>query len=271
MLTSNTIVPKTIKNLKLSIQFSLDGFSFCIEKIDTKKTLFFKEYYFSNVLQNPESLLKEITAIFKSDNNLQRDFNKVLVIHQNNLTSIVPDEYFNEAHLKDYLNYTIKTLPNDLITFDNIEKIGAKNIYIPYVNINNYLFQNFGEFEYQHHATVLITKIINAHATIKKQVFVNVAEKTFDVIVIENKKLILYNNFNYNTKEDFIYYILFVMEQLNLDKEKTPLFFSGKITKSSELFKIAYTYIRNILFLESNNGIFTNLKADKHSNFILLG
>ena len=271
MLTSNTTLPKEIKNLQLSIQFSLDGFSFSINSLSLEKTLFFSKYTFNSSLQSPEKLLKEITSIFETDTNLQQDFEKVVVFHQNNLATIVPNEYFNENSLKDYLNFTIKTLATDFISYDGIDDIEAKNVYIPYVNINNYLFQNFGEFEYKHHASELIEKLITKNSGEEKQVFINVSKTSFDVVVLQQKNLILYNNFTYKTKEDFIYYVLFIAEQLALHTEQTNFFLLGDINENDDLYKIAYTYIRNISFLESKNTIFNNLDAKRHSNFILIG
>jgi len=47
--------------------------------------------------------------------------------------------------------------------------------------------------------------------------FVNLDNKHFEIVVIANNKLILYNSFKYQTKEDYIYYILFTAEQLELN------------------------------------------------------
>ena len=58
------------------------------------------------------------------------------------------NSYFDENSLDNYLKYTIKTLKNDFITFDDIEEIAAKNVYIPYVNINNFLFSQFSQFTF---------------------------------------------------------------------------------------------------------------------------
>jgi hypothetical protein len=271
MLTSKTTIPKETKDLQLSIQFSLDGFSFCIKSISSQNTLSFTKYSFENGLQNPEIILKEITSIFETDINLQQDFEKVLVIHQSNLSTVVPNEYFKESNLNDYLNFTIKTLVTDFVSFDDVNVIEAKVVFVPYVNINNYLFQNFGEFEYRHHTSELIEKLIKNNSTEEKQVFINVSKTLFDIVVLENKKLVLHNTFSYNTKEDFIYYVLFVAEQLTLDTEQINFFLIGDINKDSDLYQIMYTYIRNIYFLESKNNIFNNLEAERHSNFILLG
>ena len=267
---NNIISLINTKDTKLSIQFNLDGFSFCIINNTTKETSYFSEYIFKEKQLTPENLLKKIEEIFKTDIHLQKDFLSVLVIHQNNLFSLVPDPYFSEDILSEYLNFNIKTLATDFIAYDDIESINAKNVYVPYVNINNYLFQNFGAFEYKHHLTVLIEKLISANNTADKKVFVNVSKENYDIVVLENKQLQFSNSFNFQTKEDFIYYILFTFEQLKLDVEKIAVFFTGNIEPESEIYKITYQYIRNVSFLESKNPIFNELDTSKHSNYILL-
>ena len=268
---SSTISLRDTKDTKLSIQFNLDGFSFCITDNTSEEILYFYEYLFKEKKITPESLLKKIEELFKTDSYLQKDFSSVSVVHQNNLSCLVPNTYFSEDKLSEYLNFNIKTLTSDFITFDDIQSIKAKNVYIPYVNINNFLFQNFGEFEYKHHLTIFIEKLISINNSDKKVVYVNVSSDSFDVVVIQNKQLYFSNSFSFETKEDFIYYILFTFEQLKLDVEEIQLYFTGDIELESELYTITYQYIRNVLFLESNNPIFKKLNCSKHSNYILLG
>ncbi|MDG1743915.1 MAG: DUF3822 family protein [Polaribacter sp.] len=268
---SSTISLRDTKDTKLSIQFNLDGFSFCITDNTSEEILYFYEYLFKEKKITPESLLKKIEELFKTDSYLQKDFSSVSVVHQNNLSCLVPNTYFSEDKLSEYLNFNIKTLTSDFITFDDIQSIKAKNVYIPYVNINNFLFQNFGEFEYKHHLTIFIEKLISINNSDEKVVYVNVSSDSFDVVVIQNKQLYFSNSFSFETKEDFIYYILFTFEQLKLDVEEIQLYFTGDIELESELYTITYQYIRNVLFLESNNPIFKQLNYSKHSNYILLG
>ena len=64
---------------------------------------------------------------------------------------------------------------------------------------------------------------------------------------------LLYNSFEYSSKEDFIYYILFAAEQLELNPEKFELQLLGHISKDDPLFKIAYKYIRNVSLLENRS------------------
>jgi hypothetical protein len=257
-------------NRKLSIQFSLDGFSFCISNTHLE-VLEFSSYYFSETVNSPELVLEKLQEIFKTEKSLQGDFESVTVIHQNNLSTLVPNKYFKENTLKNYLKYSLKTIATDLIVFDNLEFLNTKNVYIPFVNINNFLFQNFGEFEYKHHSSILLEKLF-LQSNVSLHFYINISHGIFDIVVIEDAKLLFYNIFEYQTKEDFIYYVLFTLEQLELNPEETIISLLGDIDKESSLFKILYTYVRNICFLNSKNTIFNDqTEIAKHSNFILLG
>ena len=276
-MTKQIVKKKTInKNIevtskrKLSIQFSLDGFSFCTTNTHNE-VIEFSSYSFSKTKNSPELILEKLQDIFKKEKSLQYDFETVTVIHQNNLNTLVPNEYFKKDALKSYLKYSIKTIASDLITFDELDFMNSKNVYVPYVNINNFLFQNFGEFEYKHYSSVMLEKLFSI-ATNDICCYIHVSKSTFDIVIIKNSNLQFFNVFEYKTKEDFMYYVLFTLEQLELSTEETLVTVLGDIEEDSDLFRLMYTYIRNIDFLSSKNAVFNNQKEiSKHSNFILIG
>jgi hypothetical protein len=270
---------KTINNIikdnyqkEISIQFSLDGFSFCICNSINKELQHFTAYTFESSIATPELLLSKIEELFNQNSILNQEFENITIIHQNNLSTLVPSTLFKEEELKLYLDYNIKTLSNDFIAFDNLSQLEIKNVYIPYININNFFFQKFGEFEYKHHSTVLIDKLIlHAKNNIEKQFFVNVTASNFDIVVIENSKLLFYNSFSFNTKEDFIYYILFTAEQLKLNPEDFLLSFIGDIEKDSEIYQITYQYVRNVSFINLDIPFFNeDNDISNHSNYTIL-
>ena len=270
---------KTINNIikdnyrkALSIQFSLGGFSFCISNLQTKEIQNFTAYTFDTIMNAPEALLAEIEIIYNENAMLKQEFESITIIHQNNLATLVPTTLFDENELNVYLDYNIKTLVNDFVAFDSLTQLEIKNVYVPYVNINNFFFQKFGEFEYKHHATVLIDKLIlHSKNNSEKQFFVNVTDNNFDIVVIENSKLLFYNSFSFKTKEDFIYYILFTAEQLELNPEELLLFFIGDIEEESEIYHITYQYIRNIDFIKIDTSFFdANSDISNHSNYITI-
>ncbi|WP_458626920.1 DUF3822 family protein [Winogradskyella sp. PC D3.3] len=220
---------------ELSIQINLNGLSFCIlnktlNTIEFLKTLPFEQK------TTPVAVLNHLKAELSSNTVFSEDFNAVLVIHQNELATLVPEELYDVEHKADYLKFNSKILRNDFITEDDISINKSVNVYVPYVNINNYIFETFGEFVYKHSSSVLIDAYLQQTETSETPiVYLNINENTVEVLVIEKNKLQLFNVFEYHSKEDFIYYILFVFEQLKLNAETTPVELSGHINKGDDL------------------------------------
>ena len=271
----NNIISKSVENTdlketQLSIQINLDGFSFCVYTLPEKHPLVFQRFEFEQKALTPETHLREIETIFDQNEFLGQDFKKVEVVHQNELATLVPDELFHEDNLKDYLQHTVKVLPIDFICFDTSEK--RNTVYIPFVNINNFLFNIYGSFEYFHSFTKLIEITSKEDVTAASdKIYIQVNNKNFELVAFKQNQLQVVNRFEFQTAEDFIYYILFTAEQLKLDPETLQLVLIGDIEKESELYSILYTYIRHISFYEanalSNREEFQSLP--KHANAIL--
>lgn len=255
----------------LSIQLSLDGFSFCVYIPHSLEVVYFCSYEFiDNQNKSPYKQLELVESLFEKEPILNNQFNNVHVTHLNNLVAQVPKPIFNSDDLTSYLKYTVKVLENDYITFDEIKNTEIVTVYIPFVNINNFLFDKYGSFSYQHSSSILIEKLISQNKNLSKTTcFVNVNTSIFEIVVLKNNSLILYNLFNFKTKEDFIYYILFVSEQLGLNPEEFELYLMGDIDKDSELYSIVYKYIRHVQFYKNEAN---QLKVDLpiHSHYTLL-
>jgi hypothetical protein len=234
----------------------------------TKKVELIRDIKFSEKI-TPQQLLKNLIEEFDNINLLNEKFNKIQVIHDNEVQTLVPAALFEEANLSDYLKFNAKIFKNDFITYDAIINQEIMSVYVPYVNINNYIFEKFGSFEYKHSSTVIIDKVLQIEKNIKeKSLYVNVEKSNIDILVINSNSLLFYNKFKYNTKEDFIYFILFTIEQLELNPEKLNCKFMGSILVDDELFKIAYKYIRNVSIISFKKMNYFKNKNTKH--FIIL-
>lgn len=268
---NNNIDSLNLEDNYLSIQLSLDGFSFCIYNKIEDKVGVFGVYEFENSTGSPFQHLENVKQLFDQEKLLQHNYKAVFVTHFNNLVAQVPQPLFNKNCLTNYLQYTVKVLEDDFIAYDELSNSEIINVYIPFVNINNFLLDIYETFVYKHSSTVLIENLLNQYKNLEDSFcFVNVTGHHFEIVVIKNKKLELFNFFSFSTKEDFIYYILFTAEQLNLNPEEFELILMGDIEKESELYAIVYQYIRNIKFYTPNND---NLKLNEiasHSHFTLL-
>ncbi|WP_239021996.1 DUF3822 family protein [Pontimicrobium aquaticum] len=256
----------------MSIQVSLSGLSFCILNSYTKSISYYKNFSFPKK-GTPSKVLDTLTHVFNTETVLKQPFKTITVVHENELSTLVPKSLFNEEHLADYLKFNAKILRSDFITYDEISANESVNIYVPYININNYLFENFGEFEFKHFSTIVLENILNLekNATNTKM-YAHICNNHFEIIVVKNGQLQLFNTFEYSTKEDFIYYLLFTAEQLQLNPEAFQLVLLGNVSTENELFKIAYTYVRNVSVLKNNTAYTLNENVDEKcmTNFVLL-
>jgi len=258
----------------LSILIAQDGLSFCILNKKQNSIENFHTESFSKIL-NPEKILEELKKAFKFHllEETKQKITSVKVIYSNALYSIVPHTYFSEENLTDYLKFNIKILKTDFIAFDHIEAIEAKNVFIPYTNINNYLLDNFGEFNYKHASTLFIEQF--SEIANQTEAYVYVEKNMLSLYIFKDKELLLANSFEYFTPQDFIYYILFCFEQLKLDTEKVRLKILGKINETDSTYNYLYTYIKEIEFLNTSllTTNFTNLsqkQINPKQNFLLL-
>ena len=259
------------KNKKLSIQVSLTGLSFCCFDTLNNTVTSFKEVHFDTFHKatKNEDLLANA---FKDYPELKESYDEILVIHNNNLSTFVPEPLFDENFLGSYLQYNTKVFETDFFAFDEIPNYQMNAVYIPYVNINNFFIDQFGTFNYKHANSILVSKLLDASKNKdEKKMFVHINKGHFEIIVVQNQKLILFNSFDYNTPEDFLYYILFTAEQLNLNPENFTLELIGNIDTESDYFKIAYQYIRNVSLIDVEDLRWNNYfsEAENRNHFIL--
>ncbi|MGD1945239.1 MAG: DUF3822 family protein [Croceivirga sp.] len=238
---------------KLSIQVSLNGLSFYVEDSIWNKIILSDNLIFIQE-STPYLILKELKKVLEKNNLINQQFEDVEIIYKNQLYCLVPKPLFTKEELPNYLKFNTKILANDEIVYDQLTHQEIVCVYIPYTNINNYLFDCFGEFEFKHHSTTLLQVIFHQKSN-KTSCYVYVEPKTLEIVVMNQRKLLLYNQFHYKSKEDFLYYVLFTYEQLGLDVEQVKLKLFGMIEEGDEIFEICYKYLKKVVVFEPKNGL----------------
>lgn len=248
---SNNIqdTPKEDWYHKLSIQVSLSGLSFCV--LDPHEQVL--EIRFSERFPKPLTpfqLQQQLKERFLEKGILNYQFSEVLAIHDNLLFSLVPQALFDPEYLANYLKYNARMLPTDHLEYDTLSGLEVKNVYVPYTNVNNYLFDQFGEFEFKHSGTVLLETLFRLHGTSVETIgYIHLTADQMDIAIFEQKNLLFYNSFTITSDTDFLYYLLFSLEQLGENPEQFKLRLVGDITEKDSRFQLASTYFENISIL----------------------
>ena len=255
---------------KLAIQVSLNGLSFATFDTLTNKAIMLQKVALGkvNLTTKVEDLFAEA---FQKHTELTTSYDEVVVIHSNNLSTFVPTALFDEDYLGSYLQFNTKVFETDFFAYDELGNYEMNNVYIPYVHLNNYFIDQFGTFDYKHANTVLVKKLLDVSKNNEEaKMFVHISDKHFEIVVIQNQKLQLYNTFEYKTPEDFLYYILFTAEQLALNPESFKLELLGNISEGDALYTIAYKYVRNTNLFDVSFMLGALTEAEKREHFILL-
>jgi len=255
---------------RLSVQVTLTGLSFLVTNIDSRDKLFFSEKKLDSNL-SPEETLLELQKVISNNQNLQGTFKEVSLVYSTNLYTLVPESLFDENKASEYLKFNAKILANDFVAHEVIENYDIVVVYVPFININNYFFEQYGSFHYFHSTSVLLKSFLNTEKHSQEpKIYLHLQDDFFDCIIIKNGALQLCNTYSYKTPEDFIYYVLFAIEQLKLNPDTVQTLLCGAIKEEDDYYQIAYKYIRNISFLDNYNSNIKILENETpHEQFLI--
>ncbi len=251
---------------RLSVQVTLYGLSFLILSSESEKAIIIEKSF--DTAKTPEELLDELKKAFIEEEILTESFTQISVIFGSDLYTLVPSPLFDETKASEYLKFNTKLLGNDFVSNDLVESHDIQVVYVPLVNINNYLYEKFGNFQYFHGITILLKHVLDKEKyTQETKVFLNVEKGWFDCIIVTYGKVELCNSYPYRSPEDFIYFVLFAFEQLQLNPDTIKVTLCGNIDESSPRYKLLYKYIRHISFLDDVPLQIEN--EENHKNFVL--
>ena len=203
----------------------------------------------SNSVYSEEINIVEILSELKNKLNKFNLSNvvKVTLVLNNKLSVLIPNDLYEENNCLDYLKFNSRLITNDTASSDYVEELDTHNIYIAYGNITNYLIEKFGSFEYFHYSTVLLKKLYSETLKDEKlRFYVNINKSYLNIIIFDGRKLDYINTFEYETREDILYFILFVMEQNKMVNDETKINLVVKKEFLEENYSYLSKFIKNI-------------------------
>ncbi len=235
----------------MSIQTSLDGFSFCI--LDTILTKFVAlEHYNLQDIESSIELCQEIEKIILTHDILPNQFKKVIFLSETEKTTLIPDKLFSQAEMQLYLRFNHPFNEYEHACYDSIHEEKCKNVFALPDCLRYRLETIYPNVVFHHHSSVFIESTLSSYKDqlIDKQVFVNVRDNVFDLMITDAEKLIFYNAFKFKNVEDYIYFLMNAIEQTGINPLENKVTLFGNIDKVSPLYKIMTSYIKRISFGE---------------------
>ncbi len=225
-------------NSSLSIQLSLNGFSFFISSQQLNSDALAFRF---DSRKSEKELLEVLSDFIIKHEVLQQNFRKVTITYSDYIFSVVPQEIFQEEQKENYLKYNVKPLASDQLFHTNV--LQNEIVFsIPEV-IKTKLEEYYDITQFNHLSSVLLNHISKEYKqSLSHRIFIYSYEDFFYVLVLNGQQLLFCNTFPYETTGDFLYYLLFAFEQLNLNSTKETLYLLNAINEDTLSFIEPYIY-----------------------------
>jgi len=227
---------------QLLMYYSKNRFAYCIFDSNENEFLGIN----TNIIYN----ISDLERILEN-NIFGWDFESSKINIQSTKSTVIPNSFFEEKMVKKYL-YFNEEINDDNTNFswDELKYMDAIVAYSLNTQIKTILKEKFKKIKFKSQSSVFIDSILRKSAQSEKNtVFIDLCDNKFDIGIIKQSKLFLYNNFTFSTREDFLYYILNCYNTLNLDSKKTKLSISGEFQKN-ELIPALKDYLNNITLVK---------------------
>ena len=232
-------------NLRLTIQLALGGLSFALFD-GTNNRLIGIECYQSDLLNSSDDLIRTLEKALDAKGLNHKKFQTVSCVIDERVNTLIPKALYNSDDNDKYLNFSFNQPKDWGIAVDMLEKHEAVNIFAFPNALQAKIKAKWPEANFYHSSSVFLESL---PTSTNSKVWVNVRNRDFDMAIMKDK-LLFFNNFKFNTKDDFAYFLLFAMEQNGLSGDDTPVCVSGLILPSSDIINLCGRYIRDIQFVK---------------------
>lgn len=232
----------------LIIQGNATKLSFAILDTNNNKYLGIKDYSFGN----QDEARKLLQQLFDEDPLFKLNFKSVLFQYQSYRAMLVPDTLFDSKNLKAFLKFHHNLDENDHIYYHPLKQAEAYVIFSVPIFYEEILNSKYTNVKYLHHSIPFIYNAIENRGNEQNNpsLHVHFTGDFFDVLILRNKKIQLFNSFFYKKYTDVIYFIINILNLYSYQPAHTKIYLSGQVEENTELYK-ELEVIFNALNLES--------------------
>ena len=173
------------------------------------------------------------------------------ILVDNDKHTFVPAAVYQEKNKSQYLDILGLNDKDSVVCADFVKNAEAYNVFTVSKQDYDELRKLPKDTAIHHTSSVIVASLIkdNMERPDDVRVYLNIKDQNFEMTVLKGCNLLFDNNFRFKTKEDFLYFLLFTIEQLHLDAGSVPVYFLGMIEEKSIIVEVTSRYMRDIRFM----------------------
>ncbi|MES2763980.1 MAG: DUF3822 family protein [Bacteroidota bacterium] len=253
----------------LVIELSGSLISFSELQSTQNKPLFICHYPIDNILDH--SLSEHLISAIKHFQFSKKKYQHVYVNYFTHQFTLCPTAFYNSNNNRSMLEFNTGSVADQLVLVDDINA-DIKLIYAIDEVLKSGLDQIFPHHQLRNSLTVLSKLMLLSEELIKEHIVLAIHANHMEVVVKQDQKLLLANQYPAKTQEDILYYVLFILEQYQLNPLTANITITGNIDSNSELISSLKKYIKHIHLALGNKSIDWKgvTGAPQHFNYTLI-
>jgi len=250
---------------KLAIQFGKLEYGYSIYSIALKKFVFVKFNPFPN---EEETLVGKLNYVFEKEILIKLNYQSTAFLFVSQKATLIPEILFTEESKTTFFAYNHFLPETEIVLSNKIEHTDIINVFSFPEKAKAILAANLTNYKIYHQYTSFVESALLLNATAKntKEVYLNIDNDFFNICVAQSGNLLFNNSFEYQTIDDFIYYIHLSLKNLNILENTVPIILSGNISTKVGTYKILKRFFKNVKFKDNfpKAAFSKELKLDKH-------
>ncbi len=245
-----------IYEYKLSIQVSLDGFSFFIVTTENKLAAF---KHSPLKISSENFIARRFEEWLQTEQLLLKNYRQVEVIFFTNKFTLIPKKYFNPEKIPIVFQQLFGNTVDDRI-LEN--PVGQSDYYLCFAIpklLYNIIQQKFANCKVLHPVNIL-SKVISGLNFEKYSLILLFNENSYYFLLSEGNKMLLANSYTFVHLNDVVYYLLSTLKELEIPMQKTRLFLSGLTKQYDETEANLSVYFKDIVHLKPESAV--NFNSD---------
>ena len=179
---------------------------------------------------------------------LRQSYGKVIMLIDDEVYTLIPEVLFQKEKAKHYLKFSHIFDENEMTCIDFIAASAAYNIYRVPAETAGFAKNVFAMYGFKHATTAFINSLIQEKPS-GCCMHVHFSQNRFYALVVKNVEIKFCNSFLFKHENDILYYLLNIVEQLDL-KIIDSLTLSGSINEDSSVARMLKKYFTPVVFAQ---------------------
>ena len=257
LLVDETFDLNFIQEYHLSIQFNLDGFSFCIrDGLQNKYVyLFHKE-----ISDNPQFLIKKLTDIYSEFKILEAEFKSTRIFYSSPAkTNLIPAHFFSEKEAKYNYQLNRKLEEGEELFHLPVKKFNSIIQVAIAQKLKTFLQEKHPGIIFQNDVALFLNQCISK-AGDQPLMVIHLYQNLVSIYVIE-ESISFFNSFYYSNENDLLYYILNVTK--SMQKNDFKILLNGRVNKRSVIYHRLSQYFKEITIVGRTSEVYYSYLFDQ--------